>query len=130
MWQRVSYGLVVIVFLFFVALAFLMIFDCWAGDTFLNSVRKGWFGFIFARLVALSLLLLSIGRFWRSFPRLAALTTGLAVLALVAFCVLKSYSPDGVYGFVGEIEPSNNSSYSPELYHKDHFWRISDGKVQ
>jgi hypothetical protein len=91
----------------------------------------GWVGFVFARLVALTLIVLAIRRLWRSFPRFSALIAALAILVLSAFTVLKSYSPEGVYGFVGEIEPMNNApDLAPEVYHRDHFWRLSDGKMQ
>jgi hypothetical protein len=130
MWKRAGYVLVAIVSLFLGAFALLVIFDWLSGDTFINSVRKGWFGFIFARLVALFLVVLALRRLWRWSPLFGGLISGLGILFLGGFFAVKSYSPDGVYGFVGEIEPSNDSPWSPELFHKDHFWRISGAKVQ
>jgi hypothetical protein len=127
--KRTIYALVVAISLFLVALAMLMFLDWWSGDTFFNSVLKGWVSFIFARLVALTLVALSLRRLWQSFPRIAASVIGIAILALAAFTTFKSFSPDGIYGFVGEIEPSNEFPEFRAIYHKDHFWRISGGKI-
>jgi hypothetical protein len=43
---------------------------------------------------------------------------------------VKSYSPEGTYGYVGEIEPMNDApDLAPALYRKDHFIRLSAGKM-
>src|SRR6187549_968987 len=110
MWKRVGYGLIVLLFLFLAALALLLIFDWWSGDTFLNSVVKGWFGFIFARLVALFLVALALRRLWRSFPRVTAWMISITALSFAAFAIVKSYAPEGTYCFVGDIEPMNEDS--------------------
>ena len=91
MWKRAGYVLVAIVSLFLGALALLVIFDWLSGDTFINSVRKGWFGFIFARLVALFLVVLALRRLWRWSPLFGGLISGLGILFLGAFFAVKSY---------------------------------------
>ena len=64
MWKCASYGLVALLIVFLATLGLVMLFDWSTGDTFVNSVRKGWFGFIFARLVALLLVALALWRLW------------------------------------------------------------------
>jgi hypothetical protein len=103
----------------------------WRGDVFVNLVRMGWTSFMFVRLVALLLVLLAIRRLWRTSVAAAASMTAVVILGLGTFSVLKSYSPEGIYGFVGELEPMNDApDIAPEFYHKDHFWRFSRGKVE
>jgi hypothetical protein len=128
--KRIVRGISFAVCTFLVAVAVVAVLAGWRADVFVDFVRIGWFGFIFARLVALLIVGLALRRLWRSFPRSIAWITSLSILSFGAFAVVKSYSPEGTYGCVGEYEPTNNApDLAPELYHKDHFWRFSHGKV-
>jgi hypothetical protein len=103
----------------------------WLGDPFSALLGEGWVGFVFVRFLILLLVAVAIRSLWRSFPRVTALVTALAILSLAAFAIVESNSPDGTYGCVGELEPMNDApDIAPELYHKDHFWRFSHGKVE
>jgi len=126
----VYYALIALFGLPLVAVALLAVFAGASGSALIDLVRMGWIGFVLARLLLLFLIVLAVRRLWRTFPRLAASITALTILASGAFTVVKSSSPSGIYGFVGEIEPMNDApDLAPDLYHKDHFWRLSAGKV-
>jgi hypothetical protein len=131
MWRRIRYAGIITATLFCAAVLVLVAFAWWTGFRFVDVVRMGWFGLIFARLAVLFAVILALRRLWRSFPRTTAWITVVISLGCGAFAVVKSFSPDGTYGFVGEIEPMNESpDLAPELYHKDHYLRLSNGKME
>lgn len=129
-WRGFSYGLLLLGALSSGTLLLLAICAIWSGSRFVELIATGWVGFIFGRLFVLFIVAVVVHRLYRSFQRVTALITLLAFLGCGVFAAVKSYSPDGTYGFVGEIEPMNNApDLAPELYHKDHYTRISKGVV-
>jgi hypothetical protein len=117
-------------FLQFLSIAILDLIERWlvSPNEFLNPQ---WLGFVFIRLVVLLFSAMGIHVLFRSFPWIAASIIATLFLAVGAFSLVKSQSPDGMYGYVSELEPMNDApDISPELYHKDHFWRFSHGKVE
>jgi hypothetical protein len=129
MLKPILHGMIVTVSLFVVTATLLAILAGRNG-AFIDLVRMGWFGFVFAHLAALLLLVLAIHWLWRSFPRIGAVVAASIVIGLGALSVVKSYSPEGTYGYVGEIEPMNDApDLAPALYRKDHFIRLSAGKM-
>src|ERR1700676_3416949 len=86
-------------------------------STFIDLMREGWVSFVLARLVAVALVALAIRRVWRSYPRVGVWVTASLLLGLAAFGAVKSYSPAGTYGFIGEIErpePSRITSFASQ----------------
>src|SRR5262249_9246078 len=125
------HGLIAAVGLFLTTVTLFLAFAEWSGHTTQDLLLMGWFGFIFARVTAVFLIVLVIRRLWRSFSRFTASLTFIALFCFGAFSVMKSYSPEGDYGFVGEIEPMNDApDLAPALYHKDHFFRLSHGDMK
>ena len=129
---RILYGIAAVFTVFLVTLAVLVMVAARGGSgSFIDLMRMGWFGLVFVRLVALIVVTIAVHQMWRVLPRFGPPIAALLAIAAGWFAVAKTVSPEGTYGYVGEIEPLNNApELVPELYQKDHFWRFVHGEVQ
>jgi hypothetical protein len=127
---RTVFALVAIECLLLVTAAILFVeLDGWGGfgkvgdwhRWLVDCVNAGWFGFVLIRLTGLGLVALAVRRLWRWSRTVGASVATLLIAVLTMFCVMTSYSPAGVYGYVDEIERWPD---------EDHYFRFCGGNFE